>query len=60
MVQEKTISLVGLKQFARKHLPEGSTVRLAIESDPDEVPATLGYDKLKLYGRLFYAEMNLT
>jgi len=57
---EKTISLVGLKQLARKHLPESSTVRLAIESDPDEVPATIGYEKLKLYGRLFYAEMHLT
>ena len=57
---EKTISLVGLKEFARKHLPESSTVRLAIESDPDELPATKGYEKLKLYGRLFYGEMNLT
>ena len=59
MSPEKTISLVGLKEFARTRLPESSTVRQVIESDPDEVPASVGYEKLKLYGRLYYKEMNL-
>ena len=60
MPPEKTISIVGLKELARTRLPESSTLRQVIESDPDEWPATIGYEKLKLYGRLFYKEANLT
>lgn len=56
---EKIISLVGLKKIMSR-LPEGSTVRQVILSEPDELPASVGYEKLKLYGRLYYKEMNLT
>ena len=59
-MSEKIISLVGLKEFARNHLPEGSTVRQIILSEPDRLPASIAYEKLKLYGRLYYREMNLT
>ncbi len=56
---EQTISLVELKNLARRLLPSNSTLRMLILSEPDELPRDEGLAKLQIFVRLLHQEVVL-
>ncbi len=54
---EDSISMVELKNLARKLLPSNSMLRMLILSEPDELPRDEGLAKLQIFVRLLYQEL---
>ncbi len=54
---EDSISMVELKNLARRLLPSNSMLRMLILSEPDEVPREEGLAKLKIFVKLLYQEL---
>ena len=56
---ENMISLIELKNIARKYLPSKSLLRKAILSEPDYLPRKEVLSKIEVYITLLYNETDL-
>jgi len=56
LIDDSVVSFVDLKQIVQQKLPETSTVRQLILSEPDSMPSGIGLEKLKIYSRLLRRE----
>ena len=52
------VSLLGLKKIISKHLPESSTARRMILSEPDRMPMSEFIIKAKMYDKLISGELD--
>ncbi len=53
---DSLVSFTDLKQIVKQKLPETSTVRQLILSEPDSLPRDIGLVKLTLYSKLLRRE----
>jgi hypothetical protein len=51
------VSFVELKSLAKKLLPQNSTLRMLILSEPDYLPKEAGLAKLEIFSKLLYREL---
>ena len=56
-LKAERVSFVELKALARKLLPQDSTLRMLILSEPDHLPREVGLAKLEIFSKLLYREL---
>ncbi len=57
--EEGSISLVELKEIAKRALSKNSTLRALILTEPDLLPREIGMAKIHVFVKLLYQELGL-